>query len=151
MRGMFRLCRPIVRFGRMQYLISHLVRGMLISALLVIGSCPELLEMFPHRHLGVVAAGHDATPLEALEHLVGIETDSEHDHARGNGPAGVSLVSPSHGSLLGLDILIPVWFTLLLTIVLIAKLAHVIRESFDGCTWPPLSPPPQTTVSLPRT
>lgn len=146
MHGMFRLRQPIIRLGRMQNITSHLVRGMLISALLIIGSCPELLEMFPHRHLGVVAAGHDATPLEALEHLVGIEPSSEHDHAHGNRPVGVSLVSPSHGSLLGLNILIPVWLTFLLMTILIAELAQVTQSSFGGCTWPPLSPPPQATI-----
>jgi hypothetical protein len=119
---------------------------MLITALLLIGSCPELLEMFPHRHLGAVVAGHDATPLEALEHLLDFESDSGHHHTHDSKPTGVSLVSPSHGSLLGLNILIPSWLTLVLISILISVLVRSTQESFAGCTWPPVSPPPQAPI-----
>lgn len=146
MRGINWACSPTVRYGQLRRLTGISVRCLVVAAILIIGSCPELLEMFPHRHLGVVAAGHDATPLEALEHLLYFGTDSAHHHDHGDHQVGVSLVSPSHGSLLGLSILIPSWLTLIFISILIAELRLPARESFAGCTWPPLSPPPQTTV-----
>ncbi len=147
MRGINWARLPAVRYRQIRRLTSLSVRCLVLAAMLIIGSCPELLEMFPHRHLGVAAAGHDATPLEAIEHLLYFETDSaHHHHAHGDGQMTVSLVSPSHGSLLGLNILIPSWLTLLFISALIAELRLPVREAFAGCTWPPLSPPPQASV-----
>ncbi len=146
MRGINRARLPAVRYRQIRRLTSLSVRCLVVAAILFIGSCPELLEMFPHRHLGVVAAGHDATPLEALEHLLHFETGSAHHHAHADDQMGVSLVSPSHGSLLGLNILIPSWLTLIFISILIAEFRVPAREAFAGCTWPPSSPPPQTTV-----
>ncbi len=146
MRGINRVRLPAVRYRQIRRLTGLSVRCLVVAAILLIGCCPELLEMFPHRHLGVVAAGHDATPLEALEHLLHYETESAHHHSHGHHQEGVSLVSPSHGSLLGLSILIPSWLTLVFISILIAELRLPVREAFAGCSWPPLSPPPRTTV-----
>ncbi len=148
MRGIDWTRLPTICYVRVRRLTGLSVRCLVVAALLIIGSCPELLEMFPHRHLGVLSVGHDATPLEALQHLLHFETDSvHHHHFHGDEPAGVSLISPSHGSLLGLNILIPSWLTLILISILIAELRLSARESFAGCTWPPLSPPPQAGIS----
>jgi hypothetical protein len=146
MRGINWARLPRVHYRQIRRLTGLSVRCLVVAAILIIGSCPELLEMFPHRHLGVVAAGHDATPLEALEHLLHFETGSAHYHGHGDDQMGVSLVSPSHGSLLGLNILIPFLLTLMFISILIAELRLPAREAFAGCTWPPLSPPPRTTA-----
>lgn len=154
MRGITLLRSSPVRYARVRSLTGRSVRFLLVAALLIIGSCPEILEVFPHRHLGMVEAGHDATPLEALAHLLNIEMDSAHQHTHnhthgenpGDNPVGVSLVSPTHGSVLGLIILIPSWLTVMFIAILIARLSLPDRKVFAGCSWPPLSPPPQSSI-----
>ncbi len=117
------------------------LHGALACVLLLFASCPELLESLPHQHLGHPHAGHDATPLEAVEHLLGL-----HDEAPAHPVSGVSLVGATGdaASVVTLAAIPALWRALSPPAEWLSQPPALHQRAPTSCAWPPASPPPQS-------